>query len=85
MGRISWEPGSETIPKGNRNHDLYGFKRPLWALGHGISDADTGQVVSIEGGTLYETQIMGIEKGTIGKPGVMSGLFIMAHNPSLAR
>ena len=44
------------------------------ALGHGISDADTGQVVSIEGGTLYETQIMGIEKGTIGKPGVMSGV-----------
>ncbi len=44
------------------------------ALGHGISDADTGQVVAIEGGTLYETQIMGIEKGTIGKPGVMSGV-----------
>ncbi|MFR1832173.1 MAG: SpoIVB peptidase [Lachnospiraceae bacterium] len=44
------------------------------ALGHGISDADTGQVVSIEDGALYETQIMGIEKGTVGKPGVMSGV-----------
>lgn len=44
------------------------------ALGHGISDADTGQVVDIEGGALYETQIMGIEKGTMGKPGVMSGV-----------
>ena len=44
------------------------------ALGHGISDADTGQVVSIEGGSLYETQIMGIEKGAAGKPGVMSGI-----------
>lgn len=44
------------------------------ALGHGISDMDTGQVVSIEGGALYETQIMGIEKGAAGKPGVMSGI-----------
>ena len=44
------------------------------ALGHGISDADTGQVVDIESGALYETRIMGIEKGTMGKPGVMSGV-----------
>ena len=44
------------------------------ALGHGISDSDTGQVVSIEDGALYETQIMGIEKGSAGKPGVMSGV-----------
>lgn len=44
------------------------------ALGHGISDSDTGQVVSIEDGALYETQIMGIEKGSAGNPGVMSGV-----------
>ena len=44
------------------------------ALGHGISDSDTGEVVSIEEGALYETQIMGIEKGSPGKPGVMSGV-----------
>ncbi|MDO5549866.1 MAG: SpoIVB peptidase S55 domain-containing protein, partial [Lachnospiraceae bacterium] len=31
------------------------------ALGHGISDSDTGEVVEIEDGALYETQIMGIE------------------------
>lgn len=44
------------------------------ALGHGISDADTGMVVDISEGDLYETEIMGIEKGTLGKPGVMSGV-----------
>lgn len=44
------------------------------ALGHGISDSDTGQVVEIEEGALYETEILGIEKGTVGNPGVMAGV-----------
>lgn len=44
------------------------------ALGHGISDSDTGKVVEIENGELYETEILGIEKGTIGNPGVMAGV-----------
>ena len=44
------------------------------ALGHGISDSDTGQLVNIEGGELYETKILGIEKGESGAPGVMSGI-----------
>lgn len=44
------------------------------ALGHGISDSDTGRVVEIENGELYETEILGIEKGTIGNPGVMAGV-----------
>ncbi|MFR5601521.1 MAG: SpoIVB peptidase [Lachnospiraceae bacterium] len=44
------------------------------ALGHGISDSDTGAVVEIENGGLYETEIMGIEKGAAGKPGVLSGV-----------
>lgn len=44
------------------------------ALGHGISDSDTGEVVEIERGSLYETEILGIEKGTIGHPGVMAGV-----------
>lgn len=44
------------------------------ALGHGISDSDTGQLVAVEGGELYETEILGIEKGVSGNPGVMSGV-----------
>lgn len=44
------------------------------ALGHGISDSDTGRVVEIENGALYETEILGIEKGSTGNPGVMAGV-----------
>lgn len=44
------------------------------ALGHGISDSDTGLLVTTSGGELYDTEILGIEKGTFGKPGVMSGV-----------
>lgn len=44
------------------------------ALGHGISDSDTGEIVQMKHGNLYETEILGIEKGNIGKPGVMAGV-----------
>ena len=44
------------------------------ALGHGISDSDTGRVVEIENGALYETEILGVEKGSAGNPGVMAGV-----------
>ncbi len=44
------------------------------ALGHGISDTDTGEVMEIAGGSLYDTEIIGIEKGSAGNPGVMSGV-----------
>ena len=44
------------------------------ALGHGISDSDTGRVVEIENGALYETEILGIEKGSAGNPGVLAGV-----------
>ena len=44
------------------------------ALGHGISDTDTGEVVEISEGNLYDTQIVGVEKGAVGSPGVMSGV-----------
>lgn len=50
------------------------------ALGHGISDSDTGNVVEIADGDLYETEILGIEKGTLGVPGVMSG--VIYYGPS---
>lgn len=44
------------------------------ALGHGISDSDTGKVVEISEGALYDTEILGIEKGSAGNPGVMAGV-----------
>lgn len=53
------------------------------ALGHGISDTDTSAVVEIKNGTLYDTEIMGIEKGTVGKPGVMSGVIYYGPGSTL--
>lgn len=53
------------------------------ALGHGISDADTSSVVEITEGALYDTEIMGIEKGSVGKPGVMSGVIYYGPGSTL--
>ena len=44
------------------------------ALGHGISDVDTGELLSIADGNLYDAQILGIRKGEKGNPGELSGL-----------
>ena len=44
------------------------------ALGHGISDVDTGELLSIKDGALYQAQILGIQKGSDGYPGELSGL-----------
>lgn len=47
------------------------------ALGHGISDSDTGMLVQTSGGELYDTEIMGIEKGNItGVYRILSGMTI---------
>ena len=53
------------------------------ALGHGISDSDTGRMVNIKDGDLYETKILGIEKGAAGKPGVMSGVIYYGKGTKL--
>ena len=44
------------------------------ALGHGISDVDTGELLNIAEGDLYTAQILGIRKGEKGNPGELSGL-----------
>lgn len=44
------------------------------ALGHGISDVDTGELLEIHEGDLYQAEILGIQKGTKGSPGELSGL-----------
>ena len=43
------------------------------ALGHGISDTDTGQLLDVSGGELYQAQILSIMKGAKGTPGELSG------------
>lgn len=44
------------------------------ALGHGISDADTGERLEISDGDLYRADILSIRKGTAGTPGELLGV-----------
>lgn len=44
------------------------------ALGHGINDVDTSTLMEMDDGTLYETEIVSIQKGKIGNPGEMVGM-----------
>lgn len=44
------------------------------ALGHGVSDVDTGELIQIDTGDIYETKITGISKGKRGEPGEVTGL-----------
>ena len=44
------------------------------ALGHGISDVDTGELLQIDTGNLYGAQILAVNKGTAGSPGELAGL-----------
>lgn len=44
------------------------------ALGHGISDVDTGELLSIDAGDLYRAEILSIRKGAKGTPGELAGL-----------
>ena len=44
------------------------------ALGHGISDVDTGEILELKSGTLYSTEIIALRKGKNGEPGEMTGM-----------
>jgi len=44
------------------------------ALGHGITDTDTEELVTIERGRLYDAHIWGIRKGETGNPGGLCGI-----------
>lgn len=46
------------------------------ALGHGINDVDTSTLMDMDDGTLYQTEIVSIQKGTVGKPGEMVGMIV---------
>lgn len=44
------------------------------ALGHGISDVDTGERLEISKGELYEAKILSVQKGAVGSPGELRGV-----------
>ncbi|MBE6701781.1 MAG: SpoIVB peptidase, partial [Ruminococcaceae bacterium] len=43
------------------------------ALGHPISDADTGEIIKSSGGNLLDAEIVGVVKGERGLPGEIQG------------
>lgn len=44
------------------------------ALGHGMGNGENGELLSIEGGKIFNSKIAGIEKGLIGSPGEVKGV-----------
>ncbi len=45
------------------------------ALGHAITDADTGTLLTVSDGSIYESRIVGVLKGESGEPGELLGEF----------
>ncbi len=52
------------------------------ALGHGITDVDTGLLIETAGGSSYTADIVSITKGVAGTPGELSGVI---HKDSLSK
>lgn len=50
------------------------------ALGHGINDVDTSNLMEMNDGTLYQTEIISIQKGTAGHPGEMTGMIVYSDD-----
>lgn len=49
--------------------------RIFGALGHGITDIDTGTLMSVDSGEILESSILGIKMGKSGEPGELKGIF----------
>ncbi|MBR3152964.1 MAG: SpoIVB peptidase [Clostridia bacterium] len=43
------------------------------ALGHGIIDVDTGELINIDSGELVTSKVIGIDKARVGEPGEIKG------------
>lgn len=53
------------------------------ALGHGISDVDTGALLEIRDGKLYRAEVESIKKGEKGVPGELSGIIRYQENQQI--
>lgn len=54
--------------------------RRFGALGHGITDIDTGALMPIESGEVLESNILAVKKGRQGSPGELKGVFVEDRN-----
>ena len=53
------------------------------ALGHGIHDSETNELIEIEKGSVYTTNIVGIQKGEKGEPGGLEGVIVYRNSNKL--
>ena len=51
------------------------------ALGHPISDIDTGAIMDVFDGNLYKCNVISLAKGTRGKAGEIKGIFVQSSTP----
>ena len=51
------------------------------ALGHGITDAETGSILKVAEGQLLDAQVMSLKEGKKGDPGEIRGIFYEADQP----
>jgi len=51
------------------------------ALGHGITDMDSGELISIESGEILSSTIVDVNKGEKGTPGELKGVFSEDSTP----
>lgn len=50
------------------------------ALGHPITDVDTGTILSVNNGEIVKSSIISVRKGEKGNPGELKGIFINEEN-----
>lgn len=50
--------------------------RGFGALGHGITDIDTGTLMPVQSGEILESSILAVKKGKAGVPGELKGVFV---------
>lgn len=53
-----------------------GKSKKFAALGHPITDADTGTILSISNGQIVSSSIVSVRKGARGNPGELKGIFV---------
>lgn len=61
--------GIGTLTFYDKENNVYG------ALGHGISDMDTGNIVKIGDGEIITSEIIAVRKSSEGNPGELKGIF----------
>ncbi|HOA42093.1 MAG TPA: SpoIVB peptidase [Bacillota bacterium] len=57
------------------------YTKSFGALGHAITDPDTGHVLPVERGELLSASVESVKQGTAGIPGEIRGIFYEADEP----